>query len=170
MKTKVVRNKLNSIYSLEFSSRLLNIDMVSVWTKKQRIYSYNQSGDLIFITSDGISDNFDPVVGKFCVIKKTEENENPALPKLTDRKLSVWVHNDVKDKIQTHDHRVICMCLQDSLRSFSSRRFISSNKELCSIHSLYRCYSETSECITFPFHYSPGNNRKKTKTGVSNAL
>ncbi|KAF8362108.1 hypothetical protein PRIPAC_89031 [Pristionchus pacificus] len=51
--------------------------------------TFVESGDLIFITSDGISDNFDPVVGKFCVIKKTEENENPALPKLTDRKLSV---------------------------------------------------------------------------------
>uniref|UniRef100_A0A914UKV2 PPM-type phosphatase domain-containing protein n=1 Tax=Plectus sambesii TaxID=2011161 RepID=A0A914UKV2_9BILA len=27
--------------------------------------------DLVFITSDGVSDNFDPVVGKFCVIKKS---------------------------------------------------------------------------------------------------
>lgn len=26
----------------------------------------------MFITSDGVSDNFDPVVGKFCSIKKTE--------------------------------------------------------------------------------------------------
>lgn len=25
------------------------------------------SGDIVFITSDGISDNFDPVVGKFAV-------------------------------------------------------------------------------------------------------
>ncbi|GMS84752.1 hypothetical protein PENTCL1PPCAC_6927, partial [Pristionchus entomophagus] len=51
--------------------------------------TFVEAGDLIFITSDGISDNFDPVVGKFCVIKKTEENENPALPKMSDRKLSV---------------------------------------------------------------------------------
>jgi len=29
-------------------------------------------GDIIFLTSDGISDNFDPVVGKFCVPKKSE--------------------------------------------------------------------------------------------------
>jgi len=29
-------------------------------------------GDLVFLTSDGISDNFDPVVGKFCVPKKPE--------------------------------------------------------------------------------------------------
>ncbi|GMT16770.1 hypothetical protein PFISCL1PPCAC_8067, partial [Pristionchus fissidentatus] len=51
--------------------------------------TFVEPGDLIFITSDGISDNFDPVVGKFCVIKRTEENENLALPKMSDRKLSV---------------------------------------------------------------------------------
>ena len=26
-----------------------------------------EPGDIVFLTSDGISDNFDPVVGKFCV-------------------------------------------------------------------------------------------------------
>ena len=31
-----------------------------------------EAGDIVFITSDGISDNFDPVVGKFCVPKKPE--------------------------------------------------------------------------------------------------
>lgn len=32
---------------------------------------------MVFITSDGVSDNFDPVVGKFCVIKKSlSEKEN----------------------------------------------------------------------------------------------
>lgn len=77
------------MFTQKLSSKHLNIEMVSVWIKKEAKYSCNHSGDLIFITSDGISDNFDPVVGKFCVIKKTEENENPALPKLTDRKLSV---------------------------------------------------------------------------------
>jgi hypothetical protein len=29
----------------------------------------------VFITSDGISDNFDPVVGKFCVIRRPREEE-----------------------------------------------------------------------------------------------
>jgi hypothetical protein len=29
----------------------------------------------VFITSDGISDNFDPVVGKFCVIRRPREGE-----------------------------------------------------------------------------------------------
>ena len=28
------------------------------------------AGDIVFLTSDGISDNFDPVVGKFCVPRK----------------------------------------------------------------------------------------------------
>ncbi|KAK5966847.1 hypothetical protein GCK32_014749, partial [Trichostrongylus colubriformis] len=49
-------------------------------------------GDIVFITSDGVSDNFDPVVGKFCVIKRAEvENkENAAqLPPRDNRKLSV---------------------------------------------------------------------------------
>lgn len=31
-------------------------------------------GDIVFLTSDGISDNFDPVVGKFCVPRKPERN------------------------------------------------------------------------------------------------
>ena len=29
-----------------------------------------EPGDIVFLTSDGISDNFDPVVGKFCVPKR----------------------------------------------------------------------------------------------------
>jgi hypothetical protein len=32
------------------------------------------AGDIVFLTSDGISDNFDPVVGKFCVPRKPERN------------------------------------------------------------------------------------------------
>lgn len=36
-------------------------------------------GDIVFLTSDGISDNFDPVVGKFCVPKKPERT-NPQKP------------------------------------------------------------------------------------------
>ena len=31
-----------------------------------------ESGDIVFITSDGVSDNFDPVVGKFCVPQRQE--------------------------------------------------------------------------------------------------
>jgi len=33
-------------------------------------------GDIVFLTSDGISDNFDPVVGKFCIPKKPERNNS----------------------------------------------------------------------------------------------
>jgi len=33
-------------------------------------------GDIVFLTSDGISDNFDPVVGKFCVPKKPERTNS----------------------------------------------------------------------------------------------
>ena len=31
------------------------------------------AGDIVFLTSDGISDNFDPVVGKFAMPKKEQE-------------------------------------------------------------------------------------------------
>jgi len=33
-------------------------------------------GDIVFLTSDGISDNFDPVVGKFCVPRKPERTSS----------------------------------------------------------------------------------------------
>ena len=35
--------------------------------------TFVEKGDLVFITSDGISDNFDPVVGKFCSIRRPRE-------------------------------------------------------------------------------------------------
>ena len=36
-----------------------------------------QEGDIVFLTSDGISDNFDPVVGKFAVLPPEEDkNDN----------------------------------------------------------------------------------------------
>ena len=31
-----------------------------------------EAGDIVFLTSDGVSDNFDPVVGKFCVPQRHE--------------------------------------------------------------------------------------------------
>jgi len=34
-----------------------------------------EPGDIVFLTSDGISDNFDPVVGKFCVPKRGSSSE-----------------------------------------------------------------------------------------------
>uniref|UniRef100_A0A0K0EGV1 PPM-type phosphatase domain-containing protein n=1 Tax=Strongyloides stercoralis TaxID=6248 RepID=A0A0K0EGV1_STRER len=38
--------------------------------------TFVEEGDIVFITSDGVSDNFDPVVGKFCTIKKEEMTNN----------------------------------------------------------------------------------------------
>lgn len=34
-------------------------------------------GDIVFLTSDGISDNFDPVVGKFAIPKKEHKQQPP---------------------------------------------------------------------------------------------
>uniref|UniRef100_A0A6A7G5C4 PP2C-like domain-containing protein CG9801 n=1 Tax=Hirondellea gigas TaxID=1518452 RepID=A0A6A7G5C4_9CRUS len=42
--------------------------------------TYVEEGDLVFLTSDGISDNFDPVVGKF-VLPKKEEKEDESKPR-----------------------------------------------------------------------------------------
>ncbi|TRY74463.1 hypothetical protein TCAL_08318 [Tigriopus californicus] len=40
------------------------------------------AGDIVFLTSDGVSDNFDPVVGKFCVpVKSNAEGMNRRKPK-----------------------------------------------------------------------------------------
>ncbi|PAV90510.1 hypothetical protein WR25_27159 [Diploscapter pachys] len=38
--------------------------------------TFVEAGDTVFLTSDGVSDNFDPVVGKFCVIRRTESENN----------------------------------------------------------------------------------------------
>uniref|UniRef100_A0A8R1HLF0 PPM-type phosphatase domain-containing protein n=1 Tax=Caenorhabditis japonica TaxID=281687 RepID=A0A8R1HLF0_CAEJA len=53
--------------------------------------TFVEDGDVVFVTSDGVSDNFDPVVGKFCVIKKSEHDnkENAHLPPREDRTLDV---------------------------------------------------------------------------------
>ncbi|GLH15895.1 Uncharacterized protein GBIM_20306, partial [Gryllus bimaculatus] len=34
-----------------------------------------EEGDIVFVTSDGVSDNFDPVVGKFAVLPPSQQNE-----------------------------------------------------------------------------------------------
>ncbi len=34
-----------------------------------------EEGDVVFLTSDGVSDNFDPVVGKFCAPARDGESE-----------------------------------------------------------------------------------------------
>ncbi|KAF1765983.1 hypothetical protein GCK72_005937 [Caenorhabditis remanei] len=61
--------------------------------------TFVEEGDVVFITSDGVSDNFDPVVGKFCVIKKTEhENkENSHLPPRDDRTIDVATRGGEKN-------------------------------------------------------------------------
>ena len=38
--------------------------------------TFVKPGDIVFLTSDGVSDNFDPVVGKFCVPAKSDAQSN----------------------------------------------------------------------------------------------
>lgn len=40
--------------------------------------TYCDHGDIVFLTSDGISDNFDPVVGKFAIPRKEKESKTPS--------------------------------------------------------------------------------------------
>jgi len=40
--------------------------------------TFLNEGDVVFLTSDGVSDNFDPVVGKFCVPFRPSQNEPSA--------------------------------------------------------------------------------------------
>ncbi|VDN02246.1 unnamed protein product [Thelazia callipaeda] len=56
----------------------LTCSMTFVEPGKHTSLGFQQTNfyDVIFITSDGVSDNFDPVVGKFCVIKKSSGPDN----------------------------------------------------------------------------------------------
>lgn len=45
-------------------------------------------GDIVFLTSDGISDNFDPVVGKFAEALSIESQQTPEPKKVSDTILS----------------------------------------------------------------------------------
>uniref|UniRef100_A0A0N5B270 PPM-type phosphatase domain-containing protein n=1 Tax=Strongyloides papillosus TaxID=174720 RepID=A0A0N5B270_STREA len=55
--------------------------------------TFVEEGDIVFITSDGVSDNFDPVVGKFCTIKKDEMTNNKA-------KQNISLRSQLKSSIQ----------------------------------------------------------------------
>ncbi len=37
--------------------------------------TFVDDGDIVFLTSDGVSDNFDPVVGKFCTPSRESESK-----------------------------------------------------------------------------------------------
>uniref|UniRef100_A0A1I8A5B2 PPM-type phosphatase domain-containing protein n=1 Tax=Steinernema glaseri TaxID=37863 RepID=A0A1I8A5B2_9BILA len=61
--------------------------------------TFIEQGDLVFITSDGVSDNFDPVVGKFCVIKRTDTDKENTTTTSGDKKaVSVTVKDNGRDE------------------------------------------------------------------------
>ncbi|XP_066996782.2 PP2C-like domain-containing protein CG9801 [Anabrus simplex] len=51
-----------------------------------------EKGDIVFLTSDGVSDNFDPVVGKFAVLPPAQQNENSSVKTATNP-LKMLTHN-----------------------------------------------------------------------------
>uniref|UniRef100_A0AC35TKY6 PPM-type phosphatase domain-containing protein n=1 Tax=Rhabditophanes sp. KR3021 TaxID=114890 RepID=A0AC35TKY6_9BILA len=59
--------------------------------------TFVEEGDIVYITSDGVSDNFDPVVGKFCTIKKTEEESEKLTP---SPNFATTITNQIKNTIQ----------------------------------------------------------------------
>uniref|UniRef100_A0A7E4ULJ7 PPM-type phosphatase domain-containing protein n=1 Tax=Panagrellus redivivus TaxID=6233 RepID=A0A7E4ULJ7_PANRE len=70
--------------------------------------TFIQEGDLVFITSDGISDNFDPVVGKFCVIKHTDSEKENLMDIEADHPAAVAKASQVFQKIESIPKRQRC--------------------------------------------------------------
>uniref|UniRef100_A0A182STN3 PPM-type phosphatase domain-containing protein n=1 Tax=Anopheles maculatus TaxID=74869 RepID=A0A182STN3_9DIPT len=62
--------------------------------------SYVDEGDIVFLTSDGISDNFDPVVGKFAeaVGSKTSTGNNNSNVNNTNKQSTTQQHYERKSK------------------------------------------------------------------------
>ena len=60
------------------------------------------AGDIVFLTSDGISDNFDPVVGKFAMAKK-EPELTPTEGRVAevDREKAVKAGDDESHRVST---------------------------------------------------------------------
>ncbi|TMS33835.1 hypothetical protein L596_001526 [Steinernema carpocapsae] len=59
--------------------------------------TFIEKGDLVFITSDGVSDNFDPVVGKFCVIKRNDTDKENNTNGPVDKGMSVTVKDSSRN-------------------------------------------------------------------------
>lgn len=79
-----------------------------------------EQGDIVFLASDGISDNFDPVVGKFALPKKTDSgkkhNNNDEYIKNSEQHQQQQNNN----KVMTFFSRVprLLLCLLYSCTSF----------------------------------------------------
>merc|ERR1719464_993340 len=65
-------------------------------------------GDIVFLTSDGISDNFDPVVGKFCVPKKTPDDKS-------GRNYAVQQNSSLPAVLAYQRHELTLLRLEDLL-------------------------------------------------------
>ena len=64
-----------------------------------------ESGDIVFLTSDGISDNFDPVVGKFCV-PQSQERPQTAGANLSHNQNGNTSNVTSNENPQNHDSRL----------------------------------------------------------------
>uniref|UniRef100_A0A1I8AZ45 PPM-type phosphatase domain-containing protein n=1 Tax=Meloidogyne hapla TaxID=6305 RepID=A0A1I8AZ45_MELHA len=60
--------------------------------------TFVEKGDLVFITSDGISDNFDPVVGKFCSIRRPREEAE-------EMEVTETVTNEKENNLTTNNQK-----------------------------------------------------------------
>lgn len=70
--------------------------------------TYVEPGDIVFLTSDGISDNFDPVVGKFCVPKRTPDDKS-------GRNYAVQQNSSLPAVLAYQRHELTLLRLEDLL-------------------------------------------------------
>ena len=77
-----------------------------------------ETGDIVFLTSDGISDNFDPVVGKFCVPQRPDRpfTTGGGLPQTVNENVTNASSNET---ITNHNSRIATTnCKRPSLTNF----------------------------------------------------
>ena len=88
-----------------------------------------ESGDIVFITSDGISDNFDPVVGKFAealinesqIVNQPKENEPQLAPKRQNKSASALHNRRTTDLFDTKTQKSRASTSTSTVNNFSTK-------------------------------------------------
>merc|ERR1719474_728794 len=105
-------------------------------------------GDMVFVTSDGISDNFDPVVGKFCIPKKPERgntsSQNKTGPNPTPTKTRSHSEFDILPTVEAFQrHELTLARIEDILNEGSGS---SSLQNGLNNHNIGRVTSSSELC------------------------
>ena len=89
-----------------------------------------ETGDIVFLTSDGISDNFDPVVGKFCVPQRPDRpfTTGGGLPQTVNENVTNASSNEA---ITNHNSRIATTnCKRPSLTNFKKGQKLQKNEQV----------------------------------------